>query len=97
VYEAVTSDASRPLPEPEPLKLSGPAFLSGEPYSAGVAPLAVQLSTDAATPRLALGFPAEQIYVLLTLDPQGRIQEETLTDAKHHIHRRFVYRESPPR
>jgi len=48
----------------------------------------VSLPARAGEVRLALGFPAERTYVHLLLD---RIQEETLTDAKHLIHRRFLY------
>jgi len=96
VYEAVTSDASAPLPDPVPLQLSAATFLAGEPYSSGAAPLAVALSTGPGAPRLALGFPAERIYVQLVLDREGRIQEETLTDAKHLIHRRFLYPQKKP-
>jgi len=91
VYEAVTSDASAPLPDPVPLRLNARTFLASEPYGSGVAPIAVSLPAGPGAPRLALGFPAERIYVRLLLDQQGRIQEETLTDAKHLIHRRFLY------
>lgn len=93
VYEAVTSDTSAPLPDPVPLQLSAATFLASEPHNSGVAPIAVALPADPAAPRLALGFPAERIYVHLVLDQQGRVQEETLTDAKHLIHRRFLYPE----
>jgi copper transport protein len=96
VYESVTSDASAPLPDPVPLRLEAGAFLASEPYSAGIAPLAVTLTEGPTGPRLALGFPAQRIYVQLLLDRQGRIQEETLTDAKHLIRRRFVYQDTKP-
>jgi hypothetical protein len=41
--------------------------------------------------RLALGFPAASRTVLLVLDEQGRIAEQTLVTAKHLVRQRFVY------
>jgi copper transport protein len=93
VYEAVTSDTSQPLPEPTPLSMTGKAFVTTEPYSAGVAPQVVQTRSDADGVRLAVGFPADGRYVELVLDARDRIVEETVVDAKHLTRRRFVYRE----
>ncbi|MFC4004903.1 copper resistance protein CopC [Prauserella oleivorans] len=91
VYEAVTSDTSERLPTPQRLDLAGTFFLAQEPYASGVAPIAVRISRDDEPMQLALGFPAASTTVRLTLDDQGRISEETLTDGSHLIHRRFVY------
>ena len=91
VYESVTSDTSIAAREPQPLDLAADFFLSQEPYAAGTAPIAVRISRPDQPVRLALGYPAASIDVLLTLDGTGRITEETLTDAKHLVTRRFVY------
>ncbi|SEP53331.1 copper resistance CopC/CopD family protein [Amycolatopsis saalfeldensis] len=91
VYEAVTSDTTTALPEPQQLELTGEFFAAQEPYAAGSAPIATRISRDGQPVRLALGYPAAATTVALTLDAQGRISEETLTDDTHLIHRRFVY------
>ncbi|MEU0514520.1 MULTISPECIES: CopD family protein [Amycolatopsis] len=91
VYETVTSDTTGPLPEPQRLDVSGDFFVTQEPYAAGVAPIVTRLSQDGQPTRLALGYPAAFTTVALTLDAQGRISEETLTDDTHLIRRRFVY------
>ena len=41
--------------------------------------------------QLLLGYPAASITVQLTLDEQGRISAETLTDPTHLTTRRFAY------
>ncbi|WP_330473456.1 copper resistance CopC/CopD family protein [Terrabacter sp. C0L_2] len=94
VYEAVTSDASAGLPEHQRLRMTGRFFVSQEPYADGSAPVSTQISQPGEPVRLALGYPAAHISVTLTLDAAGRISEETLTDATHLIHRRFVYPET---
>lgn len=91
VYEAVTSDTSTTAREPQQLQLSADFFLSQEPYLDGTAPIAARISADGRSVRLALGYPAASINVVLTLDARGRIVEETLTDAKHLVTRRLVY------
>ena len=73
------------------LDLAAGFFLAQEPYATGVAPIATRISRAGEPVRLALGYPAASINVLLTLDQEGRISEETLTDDSHLIHRRFVY------
>jgi copper transport protein len=91
VYEAVTSDASRPPPEPDRLNIGADFFLSQEPYSDGTAPIAVLTSSEGQPIRLLLGYPAASVTVQLTLDKQGQISEETLTDPTHLITRRLAY------
>jgi copper transport protein len=91
VYETVTSDTSTTAPEPNRLELDTDFFLSQEPYADGTGPWAVRVSPDGAPVRLALGYPAASIDVLLGLDENGRISDETLTDPKHLVTRRFVY------
>ncbi|MBJ8340838.1 copper resistance protein CopC/CopD [Antrihabitans sp. YC3-6] len=91
VYETVTSDATAAARDPEQLDIPAAFFLAQEPYADGTAPLAVRLPNDARPVRLALGYPAAGMNVLLTLDESGRISEEIFTDAKHLVTRRFVY------
>lgn len=90
VYETVTSDGAAELPPPTALPISGPVFLGTEPYGAGVAPIAVRSHRDGAV-QLYLAFPAEGRTAQLLLDVEGRIAEETPTDPKHVISRRFLY------
>ncbi len=92
VYETVTSDGTAEQPPPTELPISGPTFLGTEPYGAGVAPIAVHSDRDG-TVRLHLAFPAEARTAELLLDEDGRIVEETLTDPKHVVLRRFIYPE----
>jgi copper transport protein len=91
VYESVTSDSATGAGEPTPLDLSAEFFISQEPFQAGTAPLAVRLSGGSGATRLALGYPAASIDVLLTLDRAGRITDEILTDPSHLVTRRIVY------
>jgi copper transport protein len=91
VYESVTSDATTGSGEAKPLDLSAEFFLSQEPYAAGNAPQTVRLAGGGPV-RLALGYPAASINVLLTLDRSGRIADEILTDPSHLVTRRIVYR-----
>jgi copper transport protein len=91
VYESVTSDSTSGTGEPQPLPLSAEFFISQEPYQAGNAPQAVRLSSSSGSTRLALGYPAASINVLLTLDRAGRIADEILTDPSHLVTRRLVY------
>ncbi|WP_241032048.1 copper resistance protein CopC [Rhodococcus pseudokoreensis] len=93
VYESVTSDTTGPVPEPQRLDLPADFFLAQEPYADRTAPIAVRLPHQGGAVRLALGYPAAGMNVLLTLDKAGRIGEETLTDTKHLVTRRFLYPE----
>jgi copper transport protein len=93
VYEGVTSDTTTGSGEPNPLNVPAEFFVSQEPYAAGSAPQAVRLAGGTGATRLALGYPAASINVLLTLDRAGRIVDETLTDPRHLVTRRIVYPE----
>jgi copper transport protein len=57
-----------------------------EPSRSPSAPIAIAV-------RLHLAFPAEARTTELLLDEDGRIVEETLTDPKHVVLRRFTYPE----
>ncbi|MDT5364636.1 MAG: copper transport protein [Mycobacterium sp.] len=91
VYESVTSDSTSGAGAPTPLELSAEFFVSQQPYAAGSAPQAVRVSSGSGATRLALGYPAASISMLLTLDKAGRIADETLTDPSHLVTRRIVY------
>jgi copper transport protein len=91
VYEAVTSDTTTGSGELKPLNMSAEFFVSQEPYAAGTAPHAVRLAEGTGGTRLALGYPAASINVLLTLDRAGRIADVVLTDPRHLVTRRIVY------
>jgi copper transport protein len=91
VYETVTSDTTTGPGTLQRLDLNGAFFLSQEPYASSTAPITVRISHDGQPVRLALGYPAAAITVALTLDNNGRISAETLTDPTHLIHRRFTY------
>jgi copper transport protein len=93
VYESVTSDPTTGSPEPIPLDVSAEFFVSQEPYAAGNAPQAVRLPSGDGATRLALGYPAASITVLLRLDQYGRITDEILTDPSHLVKRHIVYPE----
>lgn len=91
VYETVTSNTGAATPEPNRLDLDTDFFLAQEPFADATAPIATRTSDTEAPVRLALGYPAASLNVQLTLDGQGRIAEELLTDPKHLVTRRLVY------
>lgn len=91
IYESVTSDTTTAMPHPQRIDVNGAWFVSQEPYASATAPIAVRISRDVQPLRLALGYPAASTHVALTLDKDGRLSEETLTDNTHLIHRRFTY------
>jgi copper transport protein len=91
VYETVTSDTTTGPGVLQRLDLDGSFFASQEPYASGTAPITARISHDGQPIRLALGYPAAAITVALTLDDDGRISTESLTDRTHLIHRRFTY------
>lgn len=93
VYESVSSDSTTGTGERHPLQLTAQFFVSQEPYAAGTAPQAVRVVSGSGSVRLALGYPAASINVVLTLDKAGRIVDETLTDPSHLVTRRLVYPE----
>jgi copper transport protein len=91
IYEAGTSDSTTDLPPPDVLTLDGATLLAGEPYNAGVAPVAAVVRAEAGAQRLLMGFPSAGVYAAVTLDRRGRISEETLVGPSHVFERRFVY------
>jgi copper transport protein len=93
LHEQVTSDTNQGLGTVTRLALTGPRFLSTEPYGSGIAPTVTVLTKNREETRLALAYPGEGIYALLTVDATGRIRRETLAAPNHLISRTFVYPE----
>jgi copper transport protein len=94
VYERVTSDTALRYGSTDKVPISGPQFLSTEPYAGGVAPVADVAAEAGGEHLLLLGFPGDSITVALTLDSSGRIIRESLTDPGHLITRGFAYPET---
>ena len=93
LHEQVTSDTNQGLGTLSQLALTGPAFLDSEPYGSGIAPTVTVLTKDRGETTLALAYPGEGVYALLTVDATGRIQRETLAAPNHLVSRTFVYPE----
>ena len=90
--ERVTSDTSRGPDTPDQAMLSGSQFLATEPYEAGIAPAATQFR-QAGGQVLLLGYPAQNIWIRLTISRGDRITAETLADLDHLITRTYTYPE----
>jgi copper transport protein len=89
VAEDVTSDTTRQGAEAT-VAINGARFLRAEPYRDG-APQARLTTAGPGLRLLALGYPAQHVNVLLTVDDTGRIQAETLTAPTHLTARTFQY------
>src|SRR5882757_9204031 len=89
-YERVTSDTTTRPGTPQRITITGKAFLTTEPYSAGLATNADSVRNPDRTTTLLLAYPSQGIYVDLTLDPTGRLIRETLTGPDHLITRTFI-------
>jgi copper transport protein len=93
LHEQVTSDTNQGLGTLSRLALTGPIFLSSEPYGSGIAPTVTILTKNRDETTLALAYPGEGVYALLTVDPTGRIRRETLAAPNHLVSRTFIYPE----
>lgn len=91
LYEQVTSDTTDGLGIQKRLRLTGRAFLESDPFGSGVAPVATRMARSEDESTLALAYPAEGIYIALTVDRTGRIIREQLAGPKHLVSRTFVY------
>jgi len=92
VHERVTSDTTLGPGTPDQAILSGSQFLATEPYEAGIAPVATQFR-QAGGQVLLLGYPAQNIWIRLTIGRGDRIMAETLADPGHLITRTYTYPE----
>ena len=68
------------------------ALLDTEPYEAGIAPVAIQFPEAGGQVPL-LGYPAQNIWIRLTIGRRDRITAETLADPDHLITRTYTYPE----
>lgn len=91
LYEQVTSDTTDGLGIQRRLRLTGRAFLESDPFGSGVAPVATLMTRSEDESTLAVAYPAEGIYIVLTVDKRGRIIREQLAAPKHLVSRTFVY------
>jgi len=92
VHERVTSDTTLGPGTPDQATLSGSQFLATEPYEAGIAPVVIQFPA-AGGQVLLLGYPAQNIWIRLTVGRDDRITAETLADPGHLITRTYTYQE----
>ena len=92
MHERVTSDTALGPGTPDQAMLSGSQFLATEPYEAGIAPVTIQFPEPGGQV-LLLGYPAQDIWIRLTIGAGDRIAAETLTDPGHLITRTYTYPE----
>ncbi len=94
LHEQVTSDTATGLGPQTRLRISGEEYLAAGPFSSGRAVTVTrhQVHPDGEV-TLALAYPAEKVFVLLTVDRQNRILREVLTSGEHLVTRRLVYDE----
>ena len=91
VHETVTSNSADAAPAPTTNTLTGPDFVSVEPYGqAGQLPV-IRLAHDADLTTIAFALVAENYYFQLTLGPDDRIQGEIITTPQHLYTRTFDY------
>ncbi len=87
IHEQVTSDTGSGLGDLTGIPLTGREYLNTGPFGSGRAPVVVRLDEHT----LALGYPAEATYALLTLDHHDRIVREVLAAPNHLVTRTLVY------
>lgn len=94
LHEQVTSDTATGLGPHTTFRISGEEYLATGPFSSG---RAVSVTRHEVHPNdevtLALAYPAEKVFVLLTIDRQNRIVREVLTSGEHLVTRTLVYDE----
>lgn len=93
LHERVTSNTAQGLGDPRVFALTGPGFLSSEPYGSGTASSVTLIAESTTQTTLALAYPAEDTHVLLTIGRDDRITHERLTTANELVSRSFVYPE----
>ena len=94
LYEQVTSDTATGLGPRIRLRLSGEEYLAAGPFSSGRAVTVSRYQRHRnGEVTLALAYPAEKVFVLLTVDAQSRIVREVLTSGEHLVTRTLVYDE----
>ncbi|WP_240617444.1 CopD family protein [Nocardioides speluncae] len=92
LHEQTTSDTATGLGPRKRLRLTGEEYLAVGPFGSGRAATVTHYQVHrGGEVTLALGYPAESIYVLLTVDRHNRIKREVLTSGRHLITRRLTY------
>ncbi|HEY7049512.1 MAG TPA: copper resistance protein CopC [Jatrophihabitantaceae bacterium] len=91
VHETVTSNTADPAPAPGINTLTGPDFVSVEPYGQGGQLPVIQLARDADLTTIAFALVAQDYYFQLTLAADDRIQGEIITTPQHLYTRTFDY------
>lgn len=92
LHEQVTSDTATGLGPHTALRIAGQEYLAAGPFSTGRAVSVTHYRTHpGGEVTLALAYPAEKVFVLLTVDRQNRILREVLTSGEHLVTRTLVY------
>jgi copper transport protein len=94
LHEQVTSDTATGLGPHTRFRISGEEYLAAGPFSTGRAVSVTRYEVhQSGEVTLALAYPAEKVFVLLTIDRRNRIVREVLTSGEHLITRTLVYDE----
>ena len=94
LHEQVTSDTATGLGDRTQIRLSGPEYLAAGPFGSGQAATVTRYDVHRdGQVTLALAYPAERVFVLLTVDRADRIVREVLTSGEHLVTRTLVYDE----
>lgn len=90
--ESATSDTTRPTPfTSDELHTTGAELIDLQPYRSGRVNAPTVLDRDGDTIEIGFAISAESIYVRQTLDPDGRLSEETLVSPNHLLERVYTY------
>ena len=91
VHEAVTSNTAGPAPLVDTHTLTGPDFVSVEPYGAAGKLVATVIGHDARTTRIAFALPDQGYFFELTVGAGHRLVGEVITTPEHRYTRTFDY------
>ena len=91
VREAVTSDTAGPAALVDTHTLTGPDFISVEPYGQAASLVATVVGHDARTTRIAFAMPDQGYFFELTVGADRRLEAETITTPEHRYTRTFRY------
>lgn len=95
LHEKVTSNTRTGAGTPHVLRMSGSDFLNSEPYGSGQATFVDDVSTPSSPRKVSLAYPAQGVFVRLTLDSRWRPTRETLVAPNHLVERTFTYPQKP--
>jgi copper transport protein len=90
--ESATSDTTRPTPfQSDELQATGVELIDLQPYRSGTINAPTVLNRTGEMTEIGFAISAESIYVRQTLDPAGRLLEETLVSPNHLLERVYTY------